>query len=264
MLSDAHWAGPRKWNLDAERTGVMARTFCASMADVFEDHPQVAAPRARLWALIEETPWLAWQLLTKRIENVAGMVPWRSAWPPNVWIGTSVENQTYADTRIPDLLRLQHAAVRFLSCEPLLGPVDLEMCGWTPDYMEGPPGAGNPLTGEGSPAAGDPAEEYANRITGLTRLDWVIVGGESGSKRRREMDMDAARSLVAQCRSAGVPVFVKQDSGPAPGMQGRIPDDLWALKEFPPAYRPAGSPGSDAAHRIGVENLAAPLHGEDQ
>lgn len=91
MLSDAAWARPLKWNRDARRAGVPARVFCASMADVFEDHPQLPEPRKRLWDLIEATPDLHWQLLTKRAGNVAGMVPWGGSWPPNVWIGCSAE-----------------------------------------------------------------------------------------------------------------------------------------------------------------------------
>lgn len=124
MLSDENWRKPLRWNRDAEAAGVPARVFCASMADVFEDHPQVAEPRERLWGLIAQTPWLHWQLLTKRIENVAAMAPWGEHWPVNVWLGTSVENQRWAETRIPILLSIP-AHIRFLSCEPLLGPIDL-------------------------------------------------------------------------------------------------------------------------------------------
>jgi protein gp37 len=101
-------------------------------------------------------------------------------WPlPNVWLGVSVETQQWADTRIPALLDTP-AAVRFLSCEPLLGAVQLEMCDWTPPGEEGFPGVHNPLTGEWWPAVGDFAEEYQGRVTDLPRIDWVIVGGESG------------------------------------------------------------------------------------
>jgi len=125
MLSEANWQRPLRWNRDAERAGIPAKVFCASMADVFEDHPDVAAPRERLWGVIEATPWLTWQLLTKRPENIARMVPWGSEWPPHVWVGTSVENQRYADERIPVLVSAAvQARIRFLSCEPLLGPVD--------------------------------------------------------------------------------------------------------------------------------------------
>ncbi len=138
MLSEANWQRPLRWNRDAQRAGTPAKVFCASMADVFEDHPDVAAPRERLWGLIEATPWLIWQLLTKRPENIAPMVPWGGGWPPHVWVGTSVENQRYADERIPVLVSAAALArIRFLSCEPLLGPVDL-----SPWLLPGP-GGGN-------------------------------------------------------------------------------------------------------------------------
>ena len=128
-------------------------------------------------------------------------------WPiPNVWLGTSVEHQAAADKRIPDLLATD-AAVRFLSCEPLLGPVDLM-----------------PLQ----------IQHYLpNR-----RIDWVIVGGESGSK-RREMDLAWLAEIVGHCKASGVAVFVKQDSAPKSEQRGRIPDSLW-IREFPVPVSPTG------------------------
>ncbi len=157
--------------------------------------------RAKLWRLIERTPNLDWLLLTKRPENVMGMVPepWRESFPPNVWLGTSVEDQKTADERIPHLLRCP-AAVRFLSCEPLLGPVDLrnltiregrfiDCLGC--DYHDG----------KGSVIAGPPK--------GTGPVDWVIVGGESGPG-ARPMDLAWVYDIVKQCDSSGVAVFVKQ------------------------------------------------------
>jgi protein gp37 len=213
MLSDANWAKPFKWNRDAERAGRPARVFCASMADVFELHPesevnaQLDAARERLWELIGATPWLRWQLLTKRIENVAGMVPWGSTWPGNVWLGTSVENQRYADERIPELLKLP-AVVRFLSCEPLLGPVDLTRV----VYADG---GGAPLDvvngRHGVPGVWSAAAQ---------RVDWVIAGGESGPKHRL-MDLDWVRVLRIQCANAGVPFLFKQVGGRTSKAGGR-------------------------------------------
>src|SRR5207302_1553673 len=127
-FGEPHWAEPLAWNAAARRAGERRRVFCASMADVFEDHPALSAERAKLWALIRATPWLDWQLLTKRVENVLGMTPetWSGpgGWPGNVWIGTSVESRQWANKRIPVLLQIP-ARVRFLSCEPLLERVDL-------------------------------------------------------------------------------------------------------------------------------------------
>src|SRR5579871_5928034 len=235
MLSDANWAKPLKWNREAEAAGVPAKVFCASMADVFEDHPQVAEPRKRLWNLIEATPWLRWQLLTKRIENVAGMVPWGNSWPRQVWIGTSVENQKYARERIPTLQGIP-AHVRFLSVEPMIGPVDLEP--WLPRPFER-----EQLGYEFYPPGCDVYGNGKILIPGLP-LSWVIIGGESGGSKRREMDPAWLSALAFQCHSAGVPVWVKQDSGPRSGLQGRLSDFLWSLKEFPldPLAVPALSP----------------------
>lgn len=186
MLSEANWARPLKWNRDAERAGEPVKVFCASMADVFEDHPDVAEPRKRLWDVIEATPWLRWQLLTKRPENVREMVPWGDGWPAWVWLGTSVENQRYADERIPVLLR-SGAATLFLSCEPLLGPVSLKE--W--------------LTWE------DGSIRYPEPEAGIAGIGWVIAGGESGPK-ARPMHPTWVRSLRDQCVGTEVPFLFKQ------------------------------------------------------
>lgn len=185
MMSEAYWRNPIKWNRDAEQAGKQELVFCASMADVFEIHPvpeinaQLDAERARLWPLIEQTPWLIWQLLTKRPENVAALAPWTDTWPANVWLGTSVEDNQRAAERIPVLGR-SNADTLFLSCEPLLEDLT-DLRTW--------------LTGEHPDAA--------------RRLDWVIVGGESGTK-ARPMQLDWARSLRDQCEAADVTLFVKQ------------------------------------------------------
>ena len=100
-----------------EQQGRRARVFCASLADVFEPHPQVAEARARLWDLIEATPALDWQLLTKRPKFIGQLVPqsWRHSWPSHVWIGVSVGTQQAAEKRLPYLLEVP-APTRFLSC----------------------------------------------------------------------------------------------------------------------------------------------------
>ena len=196
--SEANWKQPLLWNRKAEKDGARRRVFCASMADVFDK----AVPeqwRADLWALITATPHLDWLLLTKRPQNIAKMLPimWGEGWP-NVWLGTSVENQTEADRRIPHLLAAP-AAVRFLSCEPLLGPVDLTLIDPLPNH----PHADVLLS--------------LNCLTGLVsgpddagpRIDWVIVGGESGPG-ARPMHPDWARALRDQCAAACVPFFFKQ------------------------------------------------------
>lgn len=148
--------------------------------------------RVKLWGLIEATPNLDWLLLTKRPENIANMMPIRwgtdpylrifddtSLMPVNVWVGTSVENQEQAEKRIPYLLAVP-AKVRFLSCEPLLGPADLT-----------------------------DASLYTRIGGAISYLNWVIVGGESGPG-ARPMHPDWARGLRDQCQANGVPFLFKQ------------------------------------------------------
>jgi protein gp37 len=231
MMSENQWRQPARWNREAAAAGVRAKVFCASMADVFEDHPAVTEARKRLFGVIEDTPHLTWQLLTKRIENVAGMVPWGDGWPANAWIGTSVEDKRRADARVPELLRLAAAPRRFLSCEPLLGRFDLEP--WLAELADvTDPDADAPVGAvvDGMERVGTHDDSQWARTT---RLDWCILGGESGPGHRR-MSMPAFTSLVRQCQEARVPVWAKQDSGPRSGQQGRIPDDLW-LHQFPEA-----------------------------
>src|SRR5690242_21545143 len=124
-FSDEHWKSPLKWNVEAAKSGHRLRVFCASMADVFEDRRELIPWRERLWPLIEKTEHLDWLLLTKRPDMVGHSTPWGSNWPNNVWLGTTAENQFWAKKRIP-ALAANPAKVRFLSCEPLLGALDLE------------------------------------------------------------------------------------------------------------------------------------------
>lgn len=119
------WAQPLKWDRAAAKAGRRDRVFCASLADVFDD--EVAESwRADLFSLIDACRNLDWLLLTKRPGNMGAMLPagWYGSPWPHVWLGTTVEDQEHADLRIPQLLAVP-AARRFLSCEPLLGQVDL-------------------------------------------------------------------------------------------------------------------------------------------
>jgi protein gp37 len=149
----------------------------------------VEAARVRLFELIKSTPHLDWLLLTKRPENFAKMLPsdWGSNGYANVWLGVSVENQTQANARIPILLGTA-AAYRYLSCEPLVGPVLLPWEALTPMF-----------------AADDPRYYQP----GGRGVDWVIVGGESGHG-ARPMHPDWARDLRDHCTSAGVAYLFKQ------------------------------------------------------
>lgn len=253
FLSDSAWAQPVKWNRQAEAEGVRRRVFCASMADVFEDRPELGEHRERLWTLIEATPWLDWLLLTKRPQNVLGMVPaqwlrerwtpsglpfapmfadreWSGLWPRNVWVGTTVEDQQRADERIPHLLAVP-APVRFLSCEPLLGGVRLDRYLVEVDECLTCEGSASVPVEGGGKACPDCYDDIAGQGANSSRLiHWVIVGGESGPG-HRPMCLDSARALVRECESWGVPVFFKQVSGPRPGAAG--PLDLERFKQFP-------------------------------
>lgn len=216
LTSDANWKLPLKWNKQAAAEGRRFRVFCASLADVFDKAVPVQW-RISLMRLIVDTPNLDWLLLTKRIGNAAEMLETafravhagREGWAdnvlPNVWIGATVVDQAEADRDIPKLLAVP-AQVRFLSIEPMLGPIDLTIdglacnpCQWCADQ------SGDPDTG---------AVEHCRRCEWSGKgdewgIDWVICGGESGPN-ARPMSPDWARRLRDQCAAAGVPFLFKQ------------------------------------------------------
>lgn len=199
FFGEKHWNEPRVWNARAALEGRRAKVFCASMADVFEDRGDVAIERDHLFQLIEQTPYLIWQLLTKRPENMIAMAPqrWRAGWPANVWAGTTTETQRLFDIRW-SYLREVPATVRFVSIEPMI-------------------------------------EQVLAQLAGVP--NWVIFGGESGA-RHSTLDLGALATSVEYARGCGAAVFVKQDSGLHPGRQGRVPDKYWTLKEFPAGGAP--------------------------
>lgn len=177
-LSDSYWKQPLAWNAVAGHMGERARVFCASMADVFEDRRDLDDKRERLWSLIAQTPHLDWLLLTKRPQNVARLAPYGSQWPDNVWLGATAENQRWLDRRMVELSELA-AKVLFLSCEPLLGPLDF-------------------------------ADWIARAKRGSGRfVDWVIAGGESGHH-ARPANPEWFSSIRDQCVSAGIRFHFKQ------------------------------------------------------
>lgn len=230
-----HWRKPR-------------RVFVNSMSDLFHD----AIPDeliARMFAVMAATPQHTYQVLTKRPARMRSLLSGEAfrelifisvdgldieeavlgdGWPlPNVWLGASVEDQGWADKRIPLLLDTP-AAVRFLSCEPLLGPIDLSNVDGINAIW--PEWTGGPTAGTGAPHP---------------LVDWVIVGGESGPG-ARPMGVGWARDVVGQCRDSEVPVFVKQlgsawaqDNGAADrkgGLPDEWPEDL-RVREFPEVSR---------------------------
>jgi protein gp37 len=173
------WRKVRAWAKEAEAEQSVHRVFCASLADVFEDYPGPNEWRPDVWEIIRESPWLDFQLLTKRPENIARMLPddWDTAFPghdfyPNVWLGTSIEDNRVAG-RGPILTSVP-ALVHFVSYEPAVGPLD---------------------------------------ELNLEGIEWMIVGGESGPGHRK-LDLRWARSMRARCAESGTAFFFKQDSGP--------------------------------------------------
>lgn len=173
--SAANWKQPLLWEREHEAFALMhgrrRRVFCASLADVFDNE---APPqwRGELWALVKATPHLDWLILTKRIGNVRGMAP-ADGLPANVWLGATVVNQEEYDRDAHKLLAVP-ASVRFLSVEPMLGPI------------------------HGAPSIG--------------AFDWVIVGGESGHG-ARTIQPDWVASIADQCAWYSVPFFFKQWGG---------------------------------------------------
>lgn len=196
------------------------RVFVQSMSDTFEGPETMGGEKSANWAIVQQLqdeilsavfdyPDIDFLFLTKRPENIlsvchkhdepngfGGYIGW--SFPPNFWIGTSVEDQKTADERIPHLLKVP-AAVRFLSCEPLLGPVDLKPRFWLNSGCCG------------APSGIECPDTVCPYKTGkpCNAVDWVICGGESGPK-ARPMHPNWARSLRDQCQAAGIPFFFKQ------------------------------------------------------
>lgn len=217
---------PLKWPKDK------ARVFTCSWSDWFI--PEADDWRDEAWAIIKATPHLTYQILTKRPERIAGHLPadWGEGYP-NVWLGTSVENQEAADQRIPLLLKAP-ARTRFLSCEPLLGPLDLT--GQTLETVWIDPAY----------ADEDPALWDTVRADGGWGIDWIITGGESGAKNKiRPSELDWFRSIRDLCTAAGVAYFHKQHGGSTKingvwggrELDGRTWDEFPDEKQkvFPPA-----------------------------
>lgn len=222
--SATYWKQPLKWNREAEKAGKRAKVFCASLADVFDPE----APfewRDDLFALIRQTPYLDWLLLTKRPENaldwlreeyqgytLRGDPDYSNPPYPNLWLGVSIANQADADRNIPILLKVP-SAIRFISAEPLIGPVSVPgfnaVTSWCPICKAIVP---DDLVNMHRHAGVDLMAEFdiTKHCVGVNAmLNWVIVGGESGPG-ARPCDVAWIRSIVQQCKAADVPCFVKQ------------------------------------------------------
>ncbi len=191
LTTPAYWRRPLKWNDNAEASGTRRRVFCASLADVF-DSEVPDEWRDQLFTLIGQTPNLDWLLLTKRPKLAPNNLL------PNVWLGVTAENQAMADLRIPQLLAID-AAVHFVSIEPMLGAIDLNVS-W----------------------------QWLTPGEGYNGLRWIICGGESGPG-ARPMALEWARDCRDQCQAAGVSFFFKQwggRKGTPPLLDGRTWDEI--------------------------------------
>lgn len=207
-----NWQLPHRWNAQHDeffaKHGRKRRVFCASLADVFDNEVDPAWRKA-LWTVVKNTPNLDWLILTKRIGNVAGMLP--DDWGdyangyPNVWLGITVVNQAEADRDIHKLLRIP-AALWWLSMEPLLEDVSFE---------------------------GLYAEHHDPRVhlNVLELLDWVVVGGESG-QHARPMNPAWVESLRAQCEATDTAFFFKQWGGKGKDKGGCLLNDI-EVKSWP-------------------------------
>jgi len=235
-----NWRQPLKWDRQAAAAGEPVRVFANSLADFFDNQVPVEW-RDDAWALIRATPNLTWMLLTKRPQNIAEMLPpdWSGGYP-NVWLGITVENQEEANRRIPYLIN-SPARRRFLSCEPLLGPVDLTWVCLVPD--------GKVLPGV-----------HFDALQGR-RIDLVIAGGESGPS-ARPMHPAWVRSLRDQCMAAGKPFFFKQWGEYQPRAHGI---DGWAVhwQAEPGQWVDGLSARDDTMIRVGKKAAGATLDGRE-
>jgi protein gp37 len=219
-FSDKHWAEPLKWNADAAKAGRLAKVFCASMADVMDDEAPIGA-RERLWALVDATPNLFWQLLTKRPHRYVRYLP-EDFKHLNVGLGFTAENQQFYNVRmnaaIPgaktlfpptDGHQLYHRPV-WVSYEPALGPLTLRGQRWLPD--------------------------------------WVIFGGETGHN-RRPMEQSWAENLLAECRELGISFFMKQMSAATPDAAKEIIPAHLRVLQFPKSMERKEEPATTAPAR---------------
>lgn len=314
--SERNWKLPIKWNREAQARAAgwqagcdihggdearciaggfikpeRPRVFCASLADVFDNQ---APPEWRrdLFDLIQQTPALDWQLLTKRPQNIAKMIERDCATgrlPANVWLGTTVENQKQADVRIPDLLRTW-ASLYFISGEPLLDRVSLAK--WLPGSYEcasecgyrsatAPAwercngcGADEKDAGEFCSACGsqnwsalcpDCSSFAVSHHPDTPNIGWVIAGGESGPG-ARPAHPKWASSLRDECKAAGIPFFFKQWGEWAPVSEmseDAIDQSYHPAPKGNPEGRRASKYNECVLHENGDSFRGTAMHGPD-
>lgn len=242
--SEGLWRRPAKWNRESahdattgEGLGRVHRTFCASLADVFEDAPGPNEWRDDVWKVIRATPWLDWQLLTKRPERIVECLPedWGYGWP-NVWLGTSIGHREAVGRA--RMLAGVPAFRRFISYEPALGPI----------FYDSREHVGNGAVLWWC----DGADIFEHPELNLDGIDWLICGGESGPG-HRPMLLEWAHDARFNCEQEGVAFFFKQTSGARPG-QGE--DALGQVHhDFPASWDRADL----ATHPVYAEQVGALL-----
>jgi protein gp37 len=191
-MSDMYWKKLSSWNRKAAKRTEPTLVFCGSLCDVLDTNAP-AGQRDRLWSAIAETPALTWLLLTKREGNLDLLPP---TFPSNLWLGMTAENQEYLLRRGNALSKVK-AAIRFLSVEPMLSPIDLR------------------------------------KLDDPKAIDWVICGCESKAG-RRPMDIQWARDLKNQCAELGIRFFMKQAEirGEVTDDIEKFPEDL-RVRQYP-------------------------------
>jgi len=180
IFKPLHWHKPRT-------------VFVTSTSDLFHYRVPDTYIKKEIWSVMVDCKQHTFLLLTKRPTRAFELLESHTPWPKNIWLGVTAENQQYAEERIPVLLQIP-AAVRFVSCEPLLGPIQFHSMGTDTDCLD----------------ILSSTRWNENGIMNIPKVDWIITGGETGS-RARPMHPYWARSLRNQCQVAGMSYFHKQN-----------------------------------------------------
>lgn len=228
------------------------RVFVCSMGDLF--HPDVDfSSIRRIWATMTTYPRQhTYLILTKRPERMKQFFEWmekqefqvETTWE-NIWLGVTAENQQRADERIPILLQIP-AAKRFVSIEPMLGPVDINR--WTKETCTNCGGIGRVPNHPHIPAHMCQRCKGTGKVS-YPRFDWVICGGETGPG-ARPMHPDWVRSLRDQCQAAGVPFFFKSWGDWYPDRKGLY-------------HAPSAIFGDTVVHKLGKKAAGRLLDGQE-
>lgn len=207
VTSEANWHAPIKWNKDAEKAGEQHMVFCASLADVMDDEAPEGV-RERLWDMIDKTPHLTWQLLTKRPQRYSRNLPQCGFDHKNVWLGTSAEDQENYNLRWRYLREAAHDfhCTSFISYEPALGPLSID------EFRMSYPACEE-----------DDFPLYP---------DWLICGGESGNG-RRPMEQEWAERIADECAMDGTKFFMKQMSARTPEEGAALIPAHLLVRDFP-------------------------------